>query len=55
MKSSSYLKLAHQTTKTIYNGFFACGILNDYRADWALANYAEQPKISVNTIQRNHG
>lgn len=55
MKSSSCLQLMHQTPKAIFDGFFAWGVLNDYRADWALANYVEQLETSVNTIQRNPG
>lgn len=41
--------------ETISNGFFACGVLTDYRADWALVDNFEQQKINLNTIQRNPG
>lgn len=49
------LQSMHETPKAIYNGLFACGVLNDYRADWALALELEQLETSVNTIHRNHG
>lgn len=55
MKRAQSLQLMHPTLPTISNGLFACGVLNDYRADWALVNNFEQLETSVNTIQRNPG
>lgn len=55
MNLTKSLQSMHQTPKAIYNGFFAFGVLTDYRADWALASDVEQLEVSVNTIQRNHG
>ena len=53
MNSAKSLQSMTHTPSAIYNGFFACGVLNDYRADWALASDIEQLETSVNTIQRN--
>ena len=55
MNQAQGLKSVNQSPEIISNGFFACGILTDYRADWALVNNFEQQTINLNTIQRNHG
>lgn len=53
MKRAKSLQFMHQTPKAIFNGIFAWGVLNDYRADWALVSDVEQ--LEINTIQRNPG
>ena len=55
MNLANSLQFMHQTPKAISNGIFAWGVLNDYRADWALAGDIEQLEKKVNTIHRNHG
>ena len=54
MNFASCLQFMHETPKTISNGFFAWGVLNDYRADWALASDVEQLE-TVSAIQQNLG
>lgn len=51
MKLANCLQFMHETPKTITDGLFAWGVLNDYRADWALACDIEQ--LETNTMQRN--
>lgn len=55
MKRAQSLQFMHPTFQTITDGLFAWGVLNDYRADWALVNDFEQLEKGVNTIHRNHG
>jgi len=56
MKRAQSLQFMHQVPKAIYtNGLFACGVLNDYRADWALVTNFEQLETEIDTIQRNPG
>lgn len=53
MNSVKCSQFMHEITKTIPNGVFSFGVLNDYRADWALALDLEQLETSLDTIQRN--
>lgn len=55
MTKAKSLQLMHATPKSIFDGFFACGVLNDYRADWALVSNFEQLETGINTIHRNSG
>jgi hypothetical protein len=55
MKQVQQSKFMHPNFKAITDGLFACGVLNDYRADWALVNIFEQTEMNSNTIQRNSG
>jgi hypothetical protein len=55
MNRAQNSQLVSSRPEIISNGFFACGILTDYRADWALVNNFEQQTINLNTIQRNPG
>jgi hypothetical protein len=54
MNLANSLQFMHQAPKTISDGVFAFGVLNDYRADWALANDI-QLETDSNAIQRNPG
>jgi len=53
MNSVKSLQSMNHTPRAIFDGIFAWGVLNDYRADWALASNIEQLETNVNTIQRN--
>ena len=55
MNQIQNLQRVSNRAEIISNGFFACGILTDYRADWALVNSFEQQRLNLNTIQRNPG
>lgn len=41
--------------RSITSNLFASGILNDYRADWALVDVFEYSVKRTNSIQRNLG
>lgn len=55
MNRAQNLQSVSKRSEIISNGFFACGILTDYRTDWALVNDLEQQTMNLNTIQRNPG
>lgn len=48
-------QLVHPNFQAIYDGLFACGIVTDYFADWALASSYQQMDLHPNTVQRNPG
>lgn len=55
MKLSQSLQFIPSTFQVVSNGLFACGVLNDYRTDWALVNDFDQLEKNVNSTKRNLG